>query len=379
LPGPTLQLSGSAYQLSSVQLRSLVRTTLPWTQIDQSETVTDWSTVPSVAAYAYRLSPRLGVAFGVWIPVSSSTSFVSTVHSAGPLPGSGVQVDYTQQIALTQRIESSYFGAAAGLALRPGLRAGIAAFLVYDRLEQFVDVFAGALTTSTQSGATASSSLRGTPSQLAARLGLGVQWDLAPTWTIAAAVKTPTLALRTLGGFTSVDQSATLLPGTSPSIEFAQGSTPVTGTEEPWRVALGTAVAVGSTSVRAELDWQAPRAGRAGVVNGRVGLLRAQSPDLSWGAGLFTDRSREVVSSGSISVDYYGVAAGVDWRPPPVRAARGPGATWDVRTSLSVRYAAGWGEVQRLQANPFGAAPPATTSDVFAQALAVNLGALLQF
>jgi hypothetical protein len=379
LPGPTLQLSGSAYQLSRVQFRGLVRTTLPWTRIDQSLTTSEWTTVPSVAAYAYRLSPRLGVAFGVWIPVNSSLSFVSTVRSTGPLPGSGVQIDYTQQIALTQRIESSYFGAAAGLALRPGLRVGIAAFLVYDRVEQFVDVFAGALTTSAQSGALASASLRGAPSLLAARLGLGVQWDVASTWTLAAALKTPTLALSTLSDFKNVVQSATLLPGASPTIEFKQGATPVTGTVEPWRVALGTAIRAGRTSVRAELDWQAPRAGFAGVVNGRVGLLRAETPDLSWGAGIFTDRSRELVRSGSISVDYYGVAAGVDYRPSPVRSARPPGAKWDVRTSLSVRYAAGWGEVQRLQANPFGATSAPSSSDVIAHAFAVNLGALLQF
>jgi hypothetical protein len=379
LPGATVQLSGSAYQLSRVQLRGFVRTTLPWASIDQSLTATDWSTIPSVVAYGYRLSARLGVAFGVWLPVSSSLSLVSTVHSAGPLPDSGVQVEYTQQIAITQRLQSTYFGAAAGFALRPELRVGAAAFLVYDRQEQFVDVFAGALTTSIQSGATASASLRGAPSQLAARLGLGVQWDVAPTWTIAAALKTPALAIRTLEGFTTVVQSATLLPGASPAIEFTQGAAPVTGTAEPWRVALGAAVSAGSTCVRAELDWQSPRAGRAGVVNGRVGLLRAATPDLTWGAGIFTDRSRELVRSGSISVDFYGVAAGVDYRPPPVRSARPPGATWDVRTSLSVRYAFGWGEVQRLQANPFGATPTSSSSDVVAHALAVTLGALLQF
>jgi hypothetical protein len=379
LPGPTLQLTGSAYQLSRVQFRSLVRTTLPWTRIDQSLTASDWTTVPAVAAYGYRLSPRLGVALGVWVPVSSSLSFVTTVHSAGPLPGSGVQIDYTQQIALTQRIESTYFGAAAGLELRPGLRAGLAAFVLYDRVEQFVDVFAGALTTSSQSGATASASLRGAPSLLAARLGLGAQWDVAPTWTIAAALKTPSLALRTLGGFTNVVQSAALLPGASPSIELTQGSAPVTGTAAPWRVALGAVVGAGRTSVRAELDWQAPRGGSAGVVNGRVGLLRAETPDLSWGAGIFTDRTPELVSSGSISVDYYGVAAGVDYRPPPVRSARPPGATWDVRTSLAVRYAAGWGEVRRLQANPFGATATPSSSDVLAHALTLSLGALLQF
>jgi hypothetical protein len=153
----------------------------------------------------------------------------------------------------------------------------------------------------------------------------------------------------------------------------------VTGTAEPWRAALGAAARVGLTSVRAELDWQAPRAGRVGVVNGRVGLLRAETPDLSWGVGFFTDRSPEAVRNGSISVDYYGVAAGVDYRPPPVRSARPPGAKWDVRTSLSVRYAAGWGEVQRLQANPFGATSIPSNSDVVAHALAVSLGALLEF
>ena len=379
MPGPTLQVSGSAYQLSRIQLRSFVQTTLPWTSIDQTLTASDWSTVPTVAAYAYRLSPRLGAAFGVWVPVSSSLSLVSNVRSAGPLPGSAVQVDYTQQIALTQRQESTYFGAAAGLEVRPGLRVGAATFLVYDRQEQFVEVFAGALTTSSQTGATSSASLRGTPSQLAARLGLGLQWDVVPSCTIAAALKTPTLSLRTFGAFTTVDQSASLLPGAAPEVTFMQGSAPVTGTLEPWRIALGSAFAVGGTSVRAELDWQSPRAGRSGTVNGRVGVLRAVTSDLAWGAGFFTDRSRDVVSTGTLSIDYYGVSAGVDYRPPPVRSARPAGATWDVRTSLAVRYALGVGEVQRLQASPFGAPEPSSTASVLAHALGVNLGALLQF
>jgi hypothetical protein len=387
LPGSTLQVSGSAYQLSIVRLRSFARTTLPWTNIDQTLTSTEWTSAPSVAVYGFRLSPRLGVALGIWVPARDSISLVSTVRSTGPFAAGGavVQVDYTQRIAFTQRIERTYFGAAAGFELRPGLRVGSAMFVVYEHAEEFFDLFAGAVTDSSspaQSGATASASTRGTPSQIAARLGAGVQWDLSPTFSVAAAVKTATLALVSLGDVTSVVASASLLPGAPPSVGFSLGVDPRAAIAEPWRVAVGNALAVGGASLRAELDWQAPRAGRHGVVNGRAGLLRTASPDFSWGAGLFTDRSREEVRSGALSVNYYGVAAGVDYRPSPVRAARRPGSIWDARASFAVRYAVGIGEVQRLEANPFAstAAPaPPSTARALVHVLTVNIGALLQF
>jgi hypothetical protein len=383
LPASTLQVSGSAYQLSSIRLRDFVSTTLPWTRIAQTLTASDWTTVPSVAVYGLRMSPRLGLALGVWVPGSDSISLVSTVRSAGPLrAGGAVQVDYTQQIALTQRIERTYFGAAAGLELGPGLRVGAAGFVVYEHTEEFFDIFAGAVTSTADSGATASASIRGTPSVLAGRLGAGFQWDVSPAWSVAAALKTPALALITLGDVTAVSQAASLLPGEPPAFVFSAAPSSVGTSAEPWRVAAGSAFAVGGASLRAEVDWQAPRAGRHGVLNGRAGLLRTATPELAWGLGLFTDRSREDVRSGAISLDYYGVAAGVDYRPPPVRSARQPGATWDVRTSLAVRYALGVGDVARLEADPFGAlaAPSTPTSaSVLAHALAVNLGVLMQF
>ncbi|HVI75184.1 MAG TPA: hypothetical protein VM683_09415 [Anaeromyxobacteraceae bacterium] len=384
LPASTLQVSGSVYQLSSVRLGSFVRTTLPWTRLDQTLTATDWNTVPSVAVYGFRLAPGRGLALGIWVPTSESISLVSTVHSSGPLTAGGtvLQVDYTQQIAITQRIERTYFGAAAGIEVGPGLRVGTAAFLVYERAEDFIDIFAGALTSSTQNGATASASIRGAPSQLAARLGFGFQWDVAPACSLAAALKTPTLAIAIMGSETTVAQSASLLPGTAASVEFSQVPAPVNRIAEPLRVAAGSAVAIGGVSLRAEVDWQAPRAGRHGTVNGRAGLHRTESPDFAWGVGLFTDRSREDVRSGALSADYYGVAGGVDYRPPPVRSWRKPGAGWDVRTSLAVRYAFGTGEVERLEANPFTstAAPTApSTASIASHTLSVNLGALMQF
>lgn len=384
LPAATLQVSGSAYRLSYFQLHNFVHVTLPWTRIDQTQKILDWSAVPSVAAYGFRISSRVGAAFGVWLPASESLSLVSTVRSSGALETGGAtyQVDFTQRIALTQRTERTYFGAAAGFELRPGLRVGAAAFLVYQRLEQFLEIFEGALTSSSETGATASASVRGTQTQLAGRMGLGLQWQVAPSSSIAVALKTSALPLAARGDVTTVTQSASLVPGMTPAVEFRVAPTKMSGITEPWRLAAGGAFAGGRSTLRAEVDWQAPQGARRGVLNGRVGLLQQTSPDLSWGLGLFTDRSRENVASGGLTVDYYGMSGGLDYRPPLVRAARSPGATWDVRASLAMRYAFGTGEVERAVANVFGSPggpPPESTAAVVSHSLSVYLGATMQF
>jgi hypothetical protein len=387
IPGSTLQVSGSAYQLQSLRLAHFVSTTLPWARLDQTVTSTDFSAIPSVGAYGYRLSPRVGAAVGVWVPAQNSLVLLSDVHSTGPFTagGSTVQIDYTQRIALTQRIVRTYFGAAMGFALRPSLNVGVAGFLVYQREETFFDLSAGALaggTNPAQVGGTASVSIRGAPSAFALRLTAGAQWTLSPEVTIAAAVKSPAVSLVTLGSISTSVEFASLLPGSPPSIGVAIAQTTPDRIAEPWRLSVGAELGVLGASVRPELDWQAPEGGRRGVLNARVGLRRDVNADLAWGVGLFTDRSRERTGSGNLVVDYYGIAAGVDLRPPQVRAARGVGGTWDMRASLALRYSVGFGEAQRLTANAIessGAAAPSANARVVAHSLTVSLGGTAQF
>jgi hypothetical protein len=386
LPAATLQVSGSAYQLQTLRLSRYVNTTLPWERVEQTVQSTDYSAVPSVGAFGYRLSPRAGAALGVWLPAHNSVALVSDVHRTGPFTagGSTVQVDYTQRIALAQRLDRTYFGAAIGLALLRNVRIGAAAFLVYQREETFFDLSAGALfggSSPAQQGGTAGISVRGAPSQFALRLTAGVQWTLTPAVTVAMAMKTPAISLVTVGSLTTVFQTTSLLPGGAPSIGIAVAQTPPDRIAEPWRVSLGADLSMHWASVRPELDWQPPEGSRHGVLNARVGVRREVNPDVAWGFGLFTDRSRERSPSGQLVVDYYGIAAGVDLRPPPVRAARGPGATWDMRASVAVRYAVGFGQAQRLTANLFasqGGAPP-DTAGALAQAFTVSVGGTAQF
>jgi hypothetical protein len=384
LSGSTLQVSGSAYKLSSLRLRGFVSTSLPWTRVEETVRSTDWSSVPSVAVYGFRLSPRVGLALGLWVPARESVALVSTLHSAGPYAvGGATRVDYTQQIAITQHLERTYLGAAAGVELRPGLRLGSSLFLVHQRYEQFLDGVFALLTDSpdpAERGATASLSTRGAPLQIAARFGAGVQWDPSPSLSVAAAAKSPSVALWTSGSVTTVTASASLLPGGSPSVAFSQAAASPSRIAEPWRLAAGCALALGRASLRAEVDWQAPGERSHGVLNGRLGLQSEASEDLRWGMGLFTDRTREGGTSGSLAVDFYGVAAGLDYRPPQVRAARGPAAAWDMRASLAVRYALGTGRVLRVESDPFSpeAAPSTSHATALAQALSINIGAMLQ-
>jgi hypothetical protein len=50
-----------------------------------------------------------------------------------------------------------------------------------------------------------------------------------------------------------------------------------------------------------------------------------------------------------------------------------------MRTSLALRYAYGFGEVERLQANVFGPASATSTAPTNVHALSVNLGGIVEF
>jgi hypothetical protein len=135
---------------------------------------------------------------------------------------------------------------------------------------------------------------------------------------------------------------------------------------------------VGAWSLRAEGDWQSAIAGQRAVGNARVGALH-DGGDVRWGAGLFTDLTREVPSSGALRVDYYGATAGFFYRPPPVRAARARGGTWDVWTNLAVRYAYGTGGARGVGIAPFSEASAVPTARVRVDVVTLTLGGLVQF
>jgi hypothetical protein len=383
LEGPSVQVSASAYSLSAFRLGDFVGTQLPWTTTEQSVRSSSLYSVPAVAAYGFRPRPGLGVAAGLWVPSHEVVAITSDLTSAGPwAPGGSVtRASYEQHLSFSEKLDRTYFGAAAGLALGPSVRVGLSGFVTYDSAEAFLTVSAVARTDSPvpqESGGTFTVTSSGAPVQLAARFGGGVQWDAAPWLTLAFAVKTPSLPIERRGTVSTSVSQAELLPGSPPSIVFAQGTGEPLRLTEPWRLVAGGAASVGAWSLRAEGDWQAPIAGQRGVGNARFGALH-DGGDVRWGAGLFTDRSREVKSSGSLLVDYYGATAGVSYRPPPVQAHRARGEDWDLWTGLALRYAYGTGEARGVGIAPLGGSEAVPTAKVRVDVFTVTLGGLVQF
>jgi hypothetical protein len=383
LEGPSVQVSASAYTVSAMRLGHFVDTRLPWTTTEQSVRTTSLYTVPAVAAYGFRLRPGLGVAAGVWVPSHEVVAVTADLQSEGPFsPGGSVtRASYEQHLSFTEKLDRTYFGVAAGLALGARVRVGLSGFVTYDSSEAFLSVAAVARTDSPvpgESGAAFSVTSSGAPAQLAARFGGGVQWDAAPWLTLALAVKTPSLVFSHSGTVSTTSELTVLLPATPPTIVFVHDAGAPLRLTEPWRLAAGGAAAVGAWSLRAEVDWQAEVSGQRGVGNARVGALH-DGGHVRWGAGLFTDRSREVASSGALKVDYYGATAGVAYRPGPVRAARARGGAWDLWTSLALRYAYGDGQARGVAIAPLGGEVAVPTAKVRVDVLTVTLGGLVQF
>ena len=383
LEGPTVQVSGSAYSASVMRLGRFVETTLPWTKTDQSVRTTSLYSVPSVAAYGFRVRPGFGVAAGIWVPSHEVVAFTSDLRSEGAwTPGGSVtHASYEQHLSVSQKLDRTYFGAAAGLAVAPRVRVGLSGFVTYDAAEDFVSLFAVATTDSPvpeERGGAVSITSSGTPTQLALRFGGGVQWDVTPVLTLGIAAKTPSVVLARQGAITTTTSLTALFPGVPPAIVFGQGQGEPLRLVEPWRITGGGAAALGALSLRAEADWQTPTPGQRGVVNARLGAL-FDAGHVRWGAGLFTDRTRNLASSGGLAVDYYGATAGLFYRPAPVRDARARGGVWDLWTNLGVRYAHGTGHATGVGAAPLGGsqAPPSAT--VCVDTFSVTLGGLVQF
>ena len=383
LVASTVQASGSAYSVSAMHLGRFVVTTLPWTRTEQSVGTTSFYSVPSLVTYGFRVRPGLGVAAGVWVPSHEELAFTSDLHSEGAwTPGGSVtHASYEQHLSLSQKLERTYFGAAAGLAVASGVRLGLSGFLTYDAAEDVVNLFAVAITDSPvpeERGGTVSVTSSGKPRQFALRFGAGLQWDVTSILALGIAVKTPSVVLAQQGGTTTTVSVTALVPGSPPAIAFSRGQSDPMRLAEPWRITAGGAAALGAVSLRMEGDWQAPASGQRGVVNVRLGALY-DAGDIRWGAGLFSDRTRNVASSGELAVDYYGATAGLFYRPAPVQKARTRGEAWDLWTNLGVRYAHGMGHATGFGIAPLGGTQPPPSAPVRVDTLTITLGGVVQF
>jgi len=358
------QLGASAYAIARNEVQGALVTVLPWGTMVGDANDTHYVSVPSVLSLSYKIDDGLGVAFGVWTPYHNSYGATIGGRSSGPYPGyPGLEATYEQTYGLSYQWDDTWAGAAVGWQVRPRLRIGASLQGGYSTSASVIDLDTGLETTSTdplQQGAHLNISIRDEQSYLALRALLGLQWDVTDQVRLALAVRTPVVQVVSWGKTSRVTSVAALLPGFAPQQgQLLEEAEPTGGLTvvDPGRVYLGVAWTGGPWDLRADLDWgpalRRNRNSENASWGGRVGAIYRVDRDLRVGAGLFRDGARSQASDGVPSLDTYGIAGGIDFRPAKVIAALGGGETWDLLTGIAVRGAYGTGKGPGMTIVPF--------------------------
>lgn len=222
----------------------------------------------------------------------------------------------------------------------------------------------------------------------------GVQYELSPRVTMGATVRAPELVLstRTEGGaVTGVSSSTGLTQIEKQGDDLGDNAGRMVN---PARLLLGSAFALGPPQSWLEIGVDAahglpgsklfPR--KRPVMNVRIGARYMLSPSWIVGGGLFTDRSvyREPGPSFGITdkIDWYGLTAGVSKRTPLALTQNPAPDAIVLVTTLSLRAAAGVGQVRALELDLNGTnARPSTNalSDILFWEVMPYLGSAVIF
>lgn len=358
------QLGASAYAIARNEVQGALVTVLPWGTVVGDAHDTHYVSVPSVLSLSYKIDEGLGVAVGVWTPYHNSYAATIGGRSSGPYPGyPGLQATYEQTYGLSYQWDDTWAGVAVGWQARPRLRVGASLQGGYSTSAAVIDLDTGLQTTSTnplEQGAHLNISIRDDQSYLALRALLGLQWDATNEVRLALAVRTPVLQVVSWGHTSRVTSVASLLPGYAPQqAQLLEDLEPSGGAAviDPGRVYAGVAWTRGPWDLRADVDWgpalRRSRNSENASWGGRVGAIYRVDRDLRVGAGFFRDGARARASDGVPSLDTYGIAGGIDFRPAKVIAALGGGETWDLLTGIAVRGAYGTGKGPGMTIVPF--------------------------
>jgi hypothetical protein len=329
-------VTGSVYGVNIYSVKSAF--TLPdGTTADAA--MTDWVLVPSVLSFVRELGNNWVASMGIFIPRTHDFDLRTQVRKetgeifAGTISSQLRENDY--MIAVAKR-------------LGPNLRLGVSAAGVYISRRDFAQIALGSPDAPDLGSYNGSSST--TVGNYGARLALGMQWNPAPNWDLGFSIQSPVLT-----GWSDISRTviqSTLSPDTGPhfSIEQQRGPVAVWDFTTPVRLRVGVAHRMGKTQLLLDGDISSPIRtppelppniffDREWVVNGRVSALHTFSPNVTGGAGVFTDLSGEK----RFETNFVGAAFGL--RLSQAHSVEGKRRDLTFSTTLGGRYAYGWGEL----------------------------------
>lgn len=364
---PQLTLNGTVYALKIRRINDALRSTFPGAGVRSIDiSSTDLMSAPHATAFVRALSDDVSIGIGIYITerdVRTAQSTLGIFEPAGP----GLAFDANMRQHLDVALERTKYelGPAIGFRLGPGLRVGANAFLTYAKttgLAMFeLDIIGTAGTPPPTVFLLGSS--HATTAELGAVGTLGVQWDPAPSWSIGATVRAPSVRFSTSIDGTDINAQGAVVPGVPAAAALALSKAATNsgnGIVVPPRAVVGVAHAL-TDRIYASIEGDflpAMESSSTGmktrnIVNARAGVRASLHEKFVVGVGAFSDRDRTVLGDGFTDerVDRYGVTAGLQLLTPFDLAGENgqpKKAGLVLATTLSMRYAAGLGEVRAL-------------------------------
>jgi len=348
----------------------------------------DILSTPHAAAITRRIGAHVSVGIGFYVVDYDTRAGEDTTSRTDPASGAVIRnhVDIDLQ-------QSKYlFGPAIGWQVTPAFRVGIGIFGTYATAVSGGRIFLDQSQPATGGGAVPVAFVfyhfRGAGSAIGTRAVAGMQWDLLPSWTLAAVVRSPELQLAAWGSQLTAVSGGSSLPSSTPSANFdvsdARASNAVALSMPPQFIA-SLARKMGAAFVSAEVDLQPPlRVVSQGIdretaFNARVGGIFRVSPDMSLGAGFFTDRATTPLALGlpADRIDYYGVTLGGQLRTAILMAQKAQDKPLVLTTTVALRAAVGFGQARTYDIDETGFVPRST--DVTFYELTPYLGSSIAF
>lgn len=389
-----LSLSGMVYGIRLRTVPGALRTTLPGGARTIDLASSDIFSAPHVTAYARRITDDVSMGVGIYVTERDTRTSSNTDRTFVPRGTDGLTYDANVRQHLSASSERAKYqaGPAIGWRLTPTFRLGASVFATYaktssvDAYEVDIEPRGG--------GAGKSTFVLSHGNETVTEVGLvanvGLQWDVAPSWHLGMTLRTPELRIHQSSNGDLVSAQGSASPGSAPQASLAVFPAPDVGTagvRAPPRIVIGASHELAhGILLSAEGDLQpavrssATNISTRTVVNARLGARIPISNEFVVGVGAFTDRDQRAESADFTSerIDRFGGTAGCTLLTP-FALAGGHGDTLVLATTVSLRYAAGVGEVSGLDLDLLAGGAQARSVRVVYHELLPYIGTSISF
>jgi hypothetical protein len=399
--------SASAFSYRVYVLPAAVRVHLPDGAHTADATSSAVLSVPESLVTARRVNDRITVGIGVFEQRQDFVSVRAAVSAQGMVAG-GSAYSYSTAFDVVQQVATYYAGPAVGWSVTPRLQLGAALFGGYTTLTTLFDF--GSTLTNGGDHATGVLERNASIDVVGVRPVAGLQWEPVDGWDVGFVVRAPYVGLAGKQRITGIDQQSVVPAsgGAGTSLSLPNDSSVGTSVQivEPARFHGGFAHFFDRERgwIGMGIDYQMPQNNDDGtpkstsVWNMQVGGRWSASDTVSFGAGLFTDRSptpatyaqstleNQIDHISSARIDFTGASGGVEYRRrySAVREGDDPRRPrgLEFSTTLALRYAYGHGTIQGAAVEPLTSAPndyrPISTQATVHE-INVHIGSALYF